>query len=84
MINSYREKQLPVPAISKELLAINGNVTEFSIHNDVYYNAAANNFDTLMTAYAKFKRRPNRTQKEQIINWLKARTGADTLKLIIE
>lgn len=83
-INMYHEKQLPITAISKEILAINSNISEFSIHNDVYYNTANNSYDTIMTAYTKFKKRPDKAEKEQIIKWLKARTGADTLKLILE
>ncbi len=83
-INQYQSEKLPIEPISKELNAINENVLEFSVQNSVYYNSKNNNFDTVTTAYTKFKKRPRKEETKQIKKWLKARTKSDTLKLIIE
>lgn len=40
--------------------------------------------DTLVLAHMEFTKRPNKIEQQKINEWLKARTGAKQLKLIIE
>lgn len=83
-LSDYRKHILPVKNIAGELKTLNENVLSLSIQNGVYYNVVANSSDTITTAYVKFSRRPVTSEVKKLEGWLKVRTQADTLKLIIE
>jgi hypothetical protein len=42
-----------------------------------------NRQNTLLIAYAKFRQRPSQQEKSRFENWLKLRTKADSLALIV-
>lgn len=73
----------PVRNIADELVAINSNVSSFSMHNEVVYDLNRKKFDTIPSAYIVFTRKPNRTQSEQIRKWLQIRTQTDTLRVLM-
>jgi hypothetical protein len=50
----------------------------------VYYNVGENSSDTITTAFVKFKKRQPSSELKKLESWLKARTQADTLKLVVE
>jgi uncharacterized hydrophobic protein (TIGR00271 family) len=83
-LSDYKKHTLPVKNIAGELKTLNENVLSLSIQNGVYYNVVANSTDTITTAYVKFRKKPVASEAKKLEGWLKARTQADTLKLIIE
>lgn len=83
-LSDYKKHTLPVKNIAGELKALNENILSLSIQNGVYYNVKANSSDTITTAYIKFNKKPSTTETKKLESWLKVRTQADTLKLIVE
>ncbi|CAN5306132.1 TIGR00341 family protein [soil metagenome] len=81
---NYQKEDIISRDISQELKALNKNIEVVSLSKSVYYNTNTNSSDTIMTAYAKFNKRPTKSETTILQNWLKARTKSDTLKLIIE
>lgn len=79
-----RAREMPIIDLAREVKAINANVQELSIAESIISNIKDSlTYDTVYLAYAKFKRSPRRAERAQIEDWLKARTQADTIKLII-
>jgi hypothetical protein len=79
-----RAREMPIVDLAREVRAINNNVRELSVVESVISSIQDSmTYDTVYLAYAKFARRPRRSERAQIEDWLKARTQADTIKLII-
>lgn len=83
-LEKIRKDTLPLSKIAQEMKVLNSNLQTLSIQKTISYNVQENSSDTIMTAYSTFKRRPSRSEARLLENWLKARTQADTLRLIIE
>jgi uncharacterized hydrophobic protein (TIGR00271 family) len=77
-------REMPMADLAQEVRAINKNVKELSVSKSVISNIQDSlTYDTVFLAYAKFIRPPRRQERTQIEDWLKARTKADTLKLVV-
>ncbi len=83
-LEGYKKQTLPVKAIAVELKALNPDVLALSVQHNIYFNIPENRNDTLTIAYARFDKRPATAETKKLENWLKARTKADTLRLIVE
>lgn len=83
-LDKIQNDTLPLSEIAQEMKALNGNLQTLSIQKTVSYNVQENSSDTIMTAYSTFRRKPSRSETRLLENWLKARTQADTLRLIVE
>ena len=59
---------------------VNSIAMGYSLQTDVYSTRK----DTLVLAYLQCDRLPHAAEEEQIESWLKARTGSENLKLLVE
>ena len=75
---------LPVEDISNELKAEHSNVTEFTLMKNPIVNMDSMRLDTVVFGYVKFSKRPKKEETDRLERWLKARTKADSLKLVIQ
>lgn len=81
-LTKYTNSQVPVDEISKEFCALNTNVEYFTVQPSLLYNNEKQQFDTVMISYINYKKLPTAKEKEQLYNWLKVRTKADSLLMI--
>ena len=75
---------LPVEDISNELKAEHANVTEFTLMRNPIVNLDSMRLDTVTFGYVQFSKRPKKEETDRLERWLKARTKADSLKLVIQ
>jgi len=73
-----------VEDISNELKAEHSNVTEFTLMKNPIVNMDSMRLDTVVFGYVKFSKRPIKEETDRLERWLKARTKADSLKLVIQ
>lgn len=79
-----RAREMPIMDLAREVKTINKNVRELSVAESIVSSIQDSlTYDTVYLAYAKFNRRPRRSERLQIEDWLKARTKADTIKLVV-
>ncbi|MEL6845521.1 MAG: DUF389 domain-containing protein, partial [Bacteroidota bacterium] len=74
----------PIDELINEVKAINKNVAELSLGESILSQVDSLRSDTLLIAYAKFRKRPRKTELEQLEVWLKARTKTEKLRLVSE
>lgn len=74
--------QLPINEISKEFCTLNKNVEYFTVQPSLLYNNATQQLDTMIISYIRYKKAPSKIEKQQLYNWLKVRTKADSLLVI--
>lgn len=79
----YGQTTSQVRDIAAEAKINHPNLQSFSINRAIMANLQANRQDTLFIAYAKFGKNPNQQERRRFENWLKIRTKADSLALII-
>jgi hypothetical protein len=80
----YRSQESESGDISKELKVEHANVTEFSLMYTPIHNLQEGKTDTIFLAYARFIRRPSNSEVKRIEEWLKVRTKAKVLKLVVQ
>lgn len=71
-------------SIIPELKVLYPSVETVSISHAVDLSVDSGKADTITLAVLKFGRHPDGREKEKITEWLKARTGAKKLRLIVE
>ncbi|NHE56355.1 TIGR00341 family protein [Cyclobacterium plantarum] len=59
-------------------------LTAFSINRSVVANLSENRQDTIMIAIATFKNLPDESEEKRLKDWLRVRTKADSIALIIK
>ena len=79
----YGQTNSQVLDIASEAKINHPNLQNFSINRAIMANLQENRQDTLLIAYAKFRQRPSQQEKSRFENWLKLRTKADSLALIV-
>ena len=80
----FTSRELPVKDISLELRAEHENVKEFTLMKNPIVNLDSMRTDTVTFAYIQFKKVPSTDETLRLTRWLKARTKADSLKLVIQ
>ncbi|MCH7400914.1 TIGR00341 family protein [Belliella kenyensis] len=83
-LSQYASSSRQVMDIGKEAQVNHPNLVSFSMNRAVVADVQKNEQDTLMMAYAQFKQRPNEQEVKKFQKWLKLRTKADTVALIID
>ncbi len=83
-LNYFRQNQLPSTEIALELQAVYPEVKEFSISRTFVFNYLSEKTDTLFIAFLKMDKQPEKPDRDKIEQWLKLRTKALKLKLVIE
>lgn len=80
----YKLTDLPVKNIAEELKVQHSEVEQFSLNRNVVLRPGTDKSDTLLLAYVKFNRKPPQKEINRMYDWLKLRTQADSLKIVIE
>ncbi|SDK61281.1 TIGR00341 family protein [Catalinimonas alkaloidigena] len=83
-LRKYQNDTLPVTDIGQELKVQYKDVSEFSITPTIIADMNSHRHDTVMLAYCRFRRRPRQTDLNRLSAWLKVRTKADSLRLVVQ
>lgn len=83
-LSQYAESSRQVMDLAKEAKVNHTGLLTFSMNRAVLANIAENKQDTLLMAYAKFRQRPGSQELKRFEEWLKVRTKADTVALIVD
>lgn len=70
--------------LSTELKALYPTLTSFSVNQSLLMRLDSLQQDTVYLAYARFSRKPNRTEINKLDAWLKARVKSENVQLVIE
>jgi uncharacterized hydrophobic protein (TIGR00271 family) len=71
-----------IPDLTNEIKALYPEIKEYSLTNTVLVNVDSTRRDTVMLLTARTETRLSNSQKQNLANWLKQRTGSDSLQLI--
>ena len=89
LIQNLKAYMLPVNAdstlaihIGKEMQIQYPFVQTFTINNSIYIDPHNQQTDTIPTIIVTWDKKPNETEKKQMLAWLKIRLDLDTLKLV--
>lgn len=74
----------PIPEIRLELKTLYPSLQEYSLSNQVVKNIDTLRTDTVTIFVGKFSRYLTRAERNKLSDWLRVRTKADSLKLVIE
>lgn len=83
-IGKLRARELPIVDISAELRTQHENVSEFTLTRNAIVNMDSMRIDTVTFAYVQFHKRPRTDEAKRLEEWLRARTKADSLRLVIQ
>ncbi|PRY88649.1 TIGR00341 family protein [Mongoliibacter ruber] len=83
-LEEYGQSNKQVMDIAKEARVNHTSLENFSMNRAVIANLTENRQDTILMAYAKFGRLPNRQELIKFEEWLKLRTKSDSLTLIVD
>lgn len=70
--------------LSPELKALYPNIRNFSVNQSFLMRLDSLQQDTVYLAYARFARKPSRTEIKKLDAWLKARIKSENVQLVIE
>lgn len=79
-----KSRELPIADISQELKASYDHVKTFTLMRNPVYNADRNRLDTVTFAFVKFNKRVSNDVEEHLNKWLKVRTKADSLMVVVQ
>lgn len=79
----YGSSNAQVFDIATEAKVNHPTLQNFTMNRSVIANLEKNKQDTLLLAYAKFRTRPNQQEQKRFQTWLKLRTKADSVALIV-
>ncbi len=80
----YARSGSQVLDIAREAKINHPNLQNFSMNRAIIADLQKDKQDTLLFAYAKFRTKPNREEQQRFQNWLKLRTKADSVALVLE
>ena len=80
----YARSSNQVLDIAREAKVNHPGLQNFSMNRAVIADLQKDRQDTLLFAYAKFRSRPNRQEQQRFQEWLKLRTKADSVALILQ
>jgi uncharacterized hydrophobic protein (TIGR00271 family) len=81
-LNAYKEKELPVEAVSKELFAQYSNITNLSLSRGSSVAVEGEGKTEQIVAFVTSNEPLTDDQKDRIERWLKVRLGSDNILLI--
>ncbi|WP_291777808.1 TIGR00341 family protein [Cecembia sp.] len=80
----YSNSSSQVLDIAREAKINHPNLQNFSMNRAIMADLQKDKQDTLLFAYAKFRSRPNIQEQKRFQDWLKLRTKADSVALILD
>lgn len=69
--------------IAEEARINHPNLKKFAMGRSMMKDLEKNSIDTLLIAYAEFSPKPSKTEARKLSEWIKVRTKADTVALIL-
>ncbi|MFL0682124.1 MAG: TIGR00341 family protein [Algoriphagus aquaeductus] len=70
--------------VAREAKINHPNLIKFSLGRSIFTDLEKKKQDTLLAAYASFKSKPGSSEIKKLQDWLKVRTKADTVALILD
>ncbi|GHB36855.1 TIGR00341 family protein [Mongoliitalea lutea] len=83
-LSEFGKNYQQVMDIAQEAKINHPALENFSMNRSVIADLNKNQKDTIMMAYAKFKTKPSSQELQKLEAWLKLRSKADTLSLIVQ
>lgn len=83
-LSEYSRNSNQVVDLANEAKIHYPNLDNFTINRTIMANIKENRQDTLLLAFAKFRQNPSAQEKQRFGEWLKVRTKADTVSVIIQ
>lgn len=83
-LSEYSRSSNQVVDLAKEAKIHYPNLENFTVNRTIMANLKEDRQDTLLLAFAKFRQTPSAQEKQRFGEWLKVRTKADTVSLIIQ
>lgn len=83
-LSEFGKNYQQVMDIAQEAKINHPGLENFSMNRSVIADLNNNQKDTIMMAYAKFKTKPSSLELQKLEAWLKLRSKADTLSLIVQ
>lgn len=83
-LSRLKSESFPVEDISKEIKALNNNLSEFTMNKSILTDLAKQKTDTLAFAYARFKKKPSPSEVNKLKKWLSARTKYENIRLVVQ
>ncbi|WP_373496977.1 TIGR00341 family protein [Aquiflexum sp.] len=83
-LSEYSRSSNQVVDLANEAKIHYPNLENFTLNRAIMANLKDNRQDTLLLAFAKFRQNPSNQEKQRFEEWLKIRTKADTVSLIIQ
>ncbi|UJP63346.1 TIGR00341 family protein [Mongoliitalea daihaiensis] len=83
-LSEFGKNYQQVMDIAQEAKINHPTLENFSMNRSVVADLTTNQKDTIMMAFAKFKSKPSAQELKKLEDWLKLRSKADTLSLIIQ
>jgi hypothetical protein len=80
----YSESSKQVMDLAREAKINHSSLQSFSLNRAIIADVLENKQDTILMAYAKFRQRPSVQEMKRFEDWLKIRSKADTVSLIIQ
>ncbi len=77
-------QQLPVEKIAEEARALAPDLTHLSMARTVEVQLDSMRRDTILLLYARFRKRQPRHELQRLEAWLRARTGMQQVRLVVE
>ncbi|WP_026954893.1 TIGR00341 family protein [Algoriphagus vanfongensis] len=82
-VANYSQIRILGTEIAQEAKINHPNLTKFALNRSLISDLGANSSDTLLIAYAQFKTKPQKSESDKFLQWLKLRTKADTVALFL-
>lgn len=83
-IELLQKEKTNIQNLTSEAKAINKDLEEFSLSATEVASADSLKVESVIMAYAKFKRVQRKSEISKLEEWLKARTKSDKIKLVID
>ncbi len=83
-ITFLEREKTNIQNLTSEAKAINKDLVEFSLSNTEVATADSLTVESVIMAYAKFKRVQRKSEIGKLEDWLKARTKSEKIKLVID
>ncbi|WP_268034572.1 TIGR00341 family protein [Algoriphagus sp. PAP.12] len=82
-VANYGQIRVLGKEIAQEARINHPNLSKFALNRSLVTDLSEDTSDTLLVAYAQFKKKPNQSETDKLVQWLKLRTKSDTVALIL-
>ncbi|NVJ85840.1 MAG: TIGR00341 family protein [Algoriphagus sp.] len=83
-VANYGQIRALGPEIAQEAKINHPNLRKFTLNRTVLSDLEKAQSDTLLMAFAEFRKKPTHSETKRFLDWLKIRTKSDTVALILK